>query len=66
MKAKKSHPKPRSREIVLRPAAHRLDAAGPRDAGEVLAVLRSAAPAREGRVPIGLWKTGWLAQPEGA
>ena len=36
-------------------------------AAEVVGILRGATADRGGRgVPTGLWKTGWLAQPEGA
>ncbi len=64
MEARNRHPKPRSVETA---SSTRLDAMRARRAGEVLGVLRAAAPESDGKGhPIGLWKTGWLTQPEGA
>ena len=42
--------------------ALRLDAMQARSAGEVLGVLDAAPDGAGGKVPTGLWKTGWLAQ----
>ena len=66
MEARKKHPKPRRGSVVSAPPAHRLDAMAARRAGDVVGILRAETPRPEKGVPIGMWKTGWLAQPEGA
>ena len=70
MEARTKSPNPRTTGIASTPPAHDLDAMAARSAGEVLGALRISASQStsqsEGRVPVGMWKTGWLAQPEGA
>lgn len=62
MEVRTTHPKPRA--AGTDPADAQLDAMTARSTTEVLGILRAAAPERDGRGhPIGMWKTGWQAQP---